>query len=89
VGGETLPLRGGGGRVNPIKSKRVYYKLFLAINSKPCYILSRMTNLIIFLGSLLDCVLLTLQVLAKIVYNFSPVLFLFLAFVGIKTLVTK
>jgi hypothetical protein len=48
-----------------------------------------MTNLIIFLGGLLDCVILTLEVIAKVAFNFSPALFMILAFVGIKTLVTK
>lgn len=48
-----------------------------------------MTNLIIFLGSLLDCVLLTLEVLVKILFNFSPAIFLVLCFIGIKTLANK
>lgn len=48
-----------------------------------------MTNLIIFLGGLLDCVLLTLEVFAKILFNFSPALFLILVFIGIKSLVAK
>jgi hypothetical protein len=42
-----------------------------------------MTNLI----HLLDCLVLTLQVFAKIAYNFSPVLILILAFVGVMKLV--
>jgi hypothetical protein len=48
-----------------------------------------MTNLIIFLGGLLDCVLLTLEVFAKILFNFFPALFMILVFIGIKSLVTK
>jgi hypothetical protein len=83
----TLPLRGGGGRVNPIKEKRVHYKLLLVTNASFQYILSRMTNLIYLLGEFLECLVLTLQVLAKIAYNFSPVLLLFLAFVGVMKLI--
>jgi hypothetical protein len=44
-----------------------------------------MTNLFNFL----DCVVLTLEVIAKVAFNFSPALFMILAFVGIKTLVAK
>ena len=80
MGVGTLPLRGGRGRVEPIKEKRVYYKLFLVRNPSLWYILSRMTNLI-------DCLVLTLQVFAKIAYNFSPVLLLILAFLGVMKLI--
>ena len=76
----TLPLRGGRGRVKPIREKCVHYKLFLVTKPLPCYSVSRMTNLI-------DCLVLTLQVLAKIAYNFSPVLMLVLAFVGVMKLI--
>lgn len=44
------------------------------------YILICMTNLI-------DSLVLTLQVLAKIAFNFSPVLLLVLAFVGVMKLI--
>jgi len=87
VGGRILPLRGGGGRIDPIREKCVYYKLFLVLTSSLCYILSRMTNLIHFLAHVLDCLVLTLQVFAKIAYNFSPVLLLMLAFVGVMKLI--
>jgi hypothetical protein len=80
VGAGTLPFRGGWGRVEPLKEKCVYYKLFLVRNPSLWYILSRMTNLI-------DCFVLTLQVFAKIAYNFSPVLLLMLAFVGVMKLI--
>ena len=86
---ETLPLRGGGGRVKPLREKCVYYKLVLVINSGLCYLFCVMTNIIYFLAGLVDCVVLTLEVLAKILFNFSPALFLILAFVGIKNLVAK
>jgi len=46
-----------------------------------------MTNLIHFLAHVLDCLVLTLQVFAKIAYNFSPVLLLMLAFVGVMKLI--
>ena len=87
MGGGILPLRGGGGRVDPIREKCVYYKLFLVQNASLLYILSRMTNLIYFLGHVLDCLVLTLQVFAKIAYNFSPVLLLMLAFLGVMKLI--
>ena len=37
--------------------------------------------------NLIDCFVLTLQVFAKIAYNFSPVLLLMLAFVGVMKLI--
>jgi len=37
--------------------------------------------------NLFDSLFLTLQVLAKIVWNFSPAIFLMLAFVGIMRLI--
>ena len=89
MGVKTLPLRGGWGRVEPPKEKCVYYKLFLVTKLPLWYILSRMTNLIDLAARFLDCLILTLEVLAKIAFNFSPALLLILAFVGIKTLVTK
>lgn len=35
----------------------------------------------------LDCLVLTLQVFAKIAYNFSPCLLLILAFIGVMKLI--
>ena len=46
-----------------------------------------MTNLIHSLGYFFDCLVLTLQVFAKIAYNFSPVLLLILAFLGVMKLI--
>lgn len=80
MGVGTLPFRGGWGRVEPPKEKCVYHKLFLVGKPSLCYIVSRMTNLI-------DCFVLTLEVLAKIAFNFSPVLLLVLAFVGVVKLI--
>jgi hypothetical protein len=49
-----------------------------------------MTNLIDSLGHFLNCLLLTLQVFAKIAYNFSPALLVILAFIGVmKVIETK
>ena len=81
MGVGTLPFRGGWGRVEPLKETCVYYKLFLVRKLPLCYILSRMTNL--------ESFVLMFQVFAKIAVNFSPVLFLMLAFVGIMKLVFK
>lgn len=87
MGVGTLPLRGGWGRVEPLKEKCDYHKLFLVGKPSLWYILSRMTNLIDSLGYFFNCVILTLEVLAKIAYNFSPALLLVLAFVGVMKLI--
>lgn len=46
-----------------------------------------MTNLIDSLGYFFNCVILTLEVLAKIAFNFSPVLLMVLALVGVMKLI--
>lgn len=46
-----------------------------------------MTNIIDLLARFFDCLILTLQVFAKIAYNFSPALLVVLAFVGVMKLI--